>query len=254
MRAIYKAAKTSWRVVAPSWLNDFAFGGHTPVSRFVLAIKARLEQSATHDDIYDESYYLKYSDEVARSARGIVATLQKRIAPASVIDVGCGSGEIIREFAARGTHARGLDYSDAALALCKRRGLDVQKCDLEGDLNSFSDLSADLVLSTEVAEHLPAAYADQYVGLLCAIARRFVVITAATPGQGGTDHVNEQPFSYWIEKFESRGTKYVDDLTKDFRHEWQAVGVDPARASNVLVFAVANSAAELRSSEQDRSI
>jgi hypothetical protein len=69
--------------------------------------------------------------------------------------------------------------------------MEVFKCNLESDSPMATRLTADLVLSIEVAEHLPGAWADRYVNFLYEIAKRAIVITAAIPGQGGTDHVNE---------------------------------------------------------------
>jgi hypothetical protein len=132
---------------------------------------------------------------------------------------------------------RGLDYSDAALAMCRDRGLEVRKFDLEGDTASI-DWKADLAISTKVAEHLPERCANDYVGLLSLMATRFVVMTAARPGQGGTDHVNEQPNEYWIGKFETCGLSHRLDLTESFRKDWRDKGVDMHRASNVMVFQV----------------
>lgn len=236
MSIVYRSIRKAWRILAPASFNDAAFGGRSRFSRAILAGKARLERLATHDDLYDETYYRKYSDEVTRSAVGIVETIMRRLSPTSIIDIGCGSGEVIRRFTEVHVSAKGLDYSDAALAVCRERGLDVQKCDLEGDLARFKQMSADLVISTEVAEHLPAACADGYVDLLCTIAHRYVVLTAAPPGQGGTDHVNEQPNSYWIEKFRAHGVRFLDPQTRAFRQEWASSGVDSARANNVMVF------------------
>lgn len=40
-------------------------------------------------------------------------------------------------------------------------------------------------------------------------------MTAATPGQGGTHHVNLQPREYWQENFKSRGYQYDDTAVSD---------------------------------------
>ncbi|MEL7345935.1 MAG: hypothetical protein AAFN59_13950, partial [Pseudomonadota bacterium] len=93
----------------------------------------------------------------------------------------------------------------------------------------------DIALSTEVAEHLPATIADPYVDFLIAISDT-VIMTAATPGQGGTDHVNEQPNAYWIEKFDARGFAHDAGETEDWRSDWKVRGVDRARAKNVMIF------------------
>jgi SAM-dependent methyltransferase len=236
MSAIYRSIKSTYRQIAPGFAHDYIFGGRSWISRTILKAKLYLESQAGHDDIYDAAYYDRYAEEVAASALQIVGTIKEVLVPSSAIDVGCGSGEMIECFIKAGIPARGMDLSDAALAACASRGLDVAKFDLE-DLNvSPPSWSADIVVSTEVAEHIPASCADRYVSILVQMANNHIVITAAPPGQGGTDHVNEQPYIYWINKFERAGARYSEILTAQFRNSWGIAGVESSRAKNVLVF------------------
>jgi hypothetical protein len=87
----------------------------------------------------------------------------------------------------------------------------------------------------EVAEHLPAACADRYVSLLCQLAP-IVVCSAAKPGQDGTDHVNLQPQSYWIEKFERGGHHHQPDKAKSLSARWSRNGVATFYFDNLMVF------------------
>jgi hypothetical protein len=64
---------------------------------------------------------------------------------------------------------------------------------------------ADLVVCTEVAEHLGQREGNRLVRVIAASAVKWVFFTAATPGQGGHHHVNEQPHEYWRRKFERNG-------------------------------------------------
>jgi ubiquinone/menaquinone biosynthesis C-methylase UbiE len=66
-----------------------------------------MEQAASHNDIYDEDYYKRYTDEVAKSAIVIVDSIEAAIAPKTVIDVGCGSGEILARFVATASRCAG---------------------------------------------------------------------------------------------------------------------------------------------------
>jgi hypothetical protein len=61
-----------------------------------------------------------------------------------------------------------------------------------------------LVICTEVAEHLPANVASQLVSHLVSLSD-VILFTAATPGQGGRHHLNEQPHSYWVALFAQLG-------------------------------------------------
>jgi SAM-dependent methyltransferase len=231
----YRLSKSAYRTIVPRTFDRWVFDGKTPLSRRVLRMKASLERTAAHDDLYDATYYERQEREMALSAKGIAASVVERLPHVrSVVDVGCGSGSVMDALKQRGLSVRGLDYSEAALKICRDKGLEVLKFDLEQG-GEIPNLAADLALSTEVAEHLPPETADSYVDFLVGIAD-IVVITAATPGQGGTDHVNEQPNAYWIEKFAARGFGHDPDETQSWRRDWRARNVDTHRSKNVMIF------------------
>ena len=55
----------------------------------------------------------------------------------------------------------------------------------------------DLVLSLEVAEHLPSECAEAFVESLVNLGP-VILFSAAIPYQGGENHVNEQWPEYWV--------------------------------------------------------
>ena len=129
----------------------------------------------------------------------------------------------------------GLEYAEAALKYCQARRLNVEKFNLEKD--AFTDnRTFDVAISMEVAEHLPGAAAYCYVGLLTRLSP-VIVFTAAPPGQGGTDHVNEQPPSYWILKFQQHGFEHDKELSQRWRENWKAGGdVQGWYHQNLMIF------------------
>lgn len=176
-----------------------------------------------HDRVYDADYYARTVEgPAARSAPEMAATIVEELQPASVIDVGCGTGALLEQLRKRGARVQGLEYSAAGLAYCRGRGLEVRKFDLENDALEAPGVF-DVAVSMEVAEHLPARAAERYVDLLAGLAPT-IVFTAATPGQGGADHVNEQPHSYWIEKFARRGFVHDEVGSQAWRERWKASG------------------------------
>ena len=90
----------------------------------------------------------------------------------------------------------------------------------------------DLVQSLEVAEHLPAAAAEQFVDNLVAHAA-VVLFSAAVPGQGGEHHVNERPYSYWRRLFSDRGYAMFD-LVRPFLNDCRIV--EPWYRFNTFVY------------------
>lgn len=231
---MYKTARQIYRAAVPESLRGAFWNG--PLRGIVLRTKATLEKNADHDELYDAAYYKRQQRLMADSGRKIAAWIKEHYNPSSVLDVGCGSGAIMDGFCELNIPVCGLEYSKVAIEMCTSRGLEVHKFDLESDAMPNEIQPSDLVLSTEVAEHLPEHCADQYIDLCCKFSKGIVLITAAVPGQGGTDHVNEQPNEYWINKFAQRGWNYDRDMTQKCRTDWQSANVDNDRARNVLIF------------------
>jgi hypothetical protein len=61
-------------------------------------------------------------------------------------------------------------------------------------------------------------------------------MSAALPGTGGKDHVNEQPSEYWMAKFAARGFAHDRALVARVREEWRDAGVDPIYFKSLMVF------------------
>lgn len=210
-----------------------------PTSLKALRAKAirLLEKFGLHDEIYDEEYYINTVDRyMTPSCDAIAKSIVSVFSPNSAVDVGCGSGLLLLVLKNHGISCWGLDYSTAAVDICRQRGLKVMKFDLEHD-SLPRGFRADIAISTEVAEHLPESCADRFVDILCSISDN-IVITAAEPGSSyvGTDHVNEKPNEYWIEKFEARPFKFERDLTFSWRQEWKKKNVSPCYIGGLMVF------------------
>ena len=71
----------------------------------------------------------------------------------------------------------------------------------------------DLVLSIEVAEHIPRDRHEALFDFLVSRAGRMIVFSGARPGQGGHGHVAERPELEWREEFTRRGCRFDPALT-----------------------------------------
>jgi hypothetical protein len=189
-------------------------------------------------DIYNEEFYALAQREGVAMAKWLVPVLRRTFVAFSMIDVGCGTGYYVKEW---DSHAIGLEGSAWGIehSLVPRR---VLRHDLRLPLHSnvLVSLWKDLVLSLEVAEHVEQEFADTYVDTLCALGNS-IAITAATPGQGGTAHINEQPHEYWEEKFVRRGFKFDTARHESLRAaifaaEDRGDYVTPWLAPNIQVF------------------
>jgi 2-polyprenyl-3-methyl-5-hydroxy-6-metoxy-1,4-benzoquinol methylase len=170
--------------------------------------KSRQLQHLTDAIIYNKFFYHVQAERAKDSAQVVVPLIQELVRLQSVVDVGCGVGHWAATFHEYGVpHYLGIDGS-----WVPRRYLAIPEDHfLEHDLTSASDISGhyDLVVSLEVAEHLPERYARQFVHLLTSLGD-IVMFSAAIPEQGGGHHVNEQWQSYWADIFATVGYVAVD--------------------------------------------
>ena len=190
---------------------------------------------APHDELYDAAYFEWIERHAVRSAPAIARSIIEDFSPAYVADVGCGTGALLEQLRTANTAALGLEYSEAALEHCRRRGLTVHRFNLEEPVPPEMMPAIDVAVSLEVAEHLPSKLAEPFVDVLCR-ASRAVVFTAATPGQGGRDHVNEQPHDYWIAKFGRRGFRLDAPRVAQWRRQWEGRNVSWFYCKNLMIF------------------
>lgn len=131
----------------------------------------------------------------------------------SMLDIGCGTGSWLSVAKKMGvTNVKGVDgiyVGDSMFCIDK-------KDFLLHNLTESLDLGVeyDVAISLEVAEHLPEMFAENIVNILSKHSK-IILFSAAIPNQGGQNHLNEQPASYWIEKFQNRGYVLFDVLRHD---------------------------------------
>ena len=72
-----------------------------------------------------------------------------------VLDLGCGDGSLLAHLVAeRGCSGYGIEYNDANVLACVRRGVNVLQLNLEDGLAIFEDNSFDVVLQIDTLQHL----------------------------------------------------------------------------------------------------
>jgi hypothetical protein len=126
---------------------------------------------------------------------------------ASCVDVGAGTGRYVHAARQLGLDAAGVERSGVGRRMARERiGVDL----IPFRIGRSSPISADLAYSFEVAEHVPARRARRFVEFVSACAP-LVIMTAASPGQGGTGHLNEQPRAYWVDLFSEQSFSEDED-------------------------------------------
>ena len=74
---------------------------------------------------------------------------------ARVLDLGCGSGELLAHLQQhRGCTGYGVELDDAGVLACVQRGVDVIQLNLDQGLALFADASFDVVLQIDTFQHL----------------------------------------------------------------------------------------------------
>lgn len=194
------------------------------------------------EDIYTKEWVEGDFKDLEGEFRLAANAIYRQFRPGFVWDVGCGPGFMLAQLYDLDVDIKGFDGSQACLDYARER-LNLGCCEhlSRADIRSLTELCGYgcatpwLVLCTEVAEHLDAAHADHLVALLCS-AMAPIIFTAASPGQGGHHHVNEQPPEYWREKFMARGCVYDAAATAELKDRWWGLKRLSHMVRNVMVF------------------
>jgi len=171
--------------------------------------------------VYGTEFFADQTPGSERSARSVLPIAVELLDPASVVDVGCGSGVWAAQAGALGIDDHlGVDGHTPPGSL----RIDPDRF-VAHDLTTPLELGRrfDLVLCLEVAEHLPPEAADVPA----------VLFSAAVPGQSGEHHVNERWPDYWSERFAARGYVAVDAIRP---RVWSDANVDWWYRQNALLF------------------
>jgi SAM-dependent methyltransferase len=158
---------------------------------------------------YDGRFYDANIRMNAPSAAKVVDVLLLAWPIKSVLDVGCALGSWLCEWAEAGIEdfhgVDGLHADDSRLLIDRAHFT-------SADLGAGFDLGRqfDLVQSLEVAEHLPSGTSAAFVASLVRHSRGLVLFSAAPPGQGGENHINEQSYDFCRGYFRDWGYYAID--------------------------------------------
>lgn len=150
------------------------------------------------------------------SPRQVLPLILKKLNIKSICDVGCGIGSWLKVASDLGINEFvGIDgdYIDKDMILVPTNNIifaDLNKVELIPINRKF-----DLVISLEVAEHLPKENAHSFVNFLTQLGD-IVLFSAAIYNQGGQNHLNEQWPNYWNEIFEKNDYVLLDIIRFNF--------------------------------------
>lgn len=180
---------------------------------------------------YGQSFFQGRVARVIKSAAIMGTCINDYFHPKSVVDVGCGDGAFLAEWAKMGVDDYiGIDGEWINPSVLK---IPLEKF-ITHDLNRPIQLSRtyDICTSFEVAEHLEPSSAEDFVRSLTQLSN-VVVFSAAIPGQGGTGHINEQWQDYWQAHFKNFNFESFDCIRPQV---WEEIEVEPCYLQNTLVY------------------
>lgn len=181
---------------------------------------------------YDKKFYENNRVESLKSAKVIVPMiLEYDNNIKSVVDVGCGTGTWLSEFANyKINDIFGIDgkWVNTDMLLISKQNF------ISKDLNERFQLNKkyDLAMSLEVAEHIRAENSDIFIDNLCDLSDT-ILFSAAIPNQFGETHINCNCQDYWVRKFQDRGYTTIDIIRNRI---WDNNDVSYWYKQNIFIF------------------
>ena len=170
-------------------------------------------------DIYTTEWFADRVDgQVTKMEHA--GALDELLHPASVIDVGCATGNMLLWWARYRGGVRIVGVEKYALEARPAMDSNVGRWILHGDAGEpgwwqwFN--CYDLAICVEVAEHMEPGTEHTLVEGLCRLSDQ-VFFTAARPGQHGDGHTNCRERKFWVALFSEQGYERDTELVKQWR-------------------------------------
>lgn len=194
--------------------------------------RPRSVNDASMRKYYGPTYFRSISRPSRTAAETILPYVDEALRPQSIVDVGCGAGawlevwsRVLGKRDILGIDGAYVDEDQLFIPKSVFRALDVgQRFELTRRF--------DLAMALEVGEHLLPKQSEQFVDNLVRLSDR-VLFSAAPPGQGGQNHINERPYEYWKGQFETRGYRTFDYVRP---HALRFPELDPWFRYNPLLY------------------
>ena len=189
---------------------------------------------------YDETFFRYLQQGSTRSAEVIVPIILDRLKISSVLDVGCGAGAWLAQYRKAGLpRSIGVDgdYVTASSLLIPSSAF------VPFDIVQPFDLGErfDMVQCLEVGEHVPTDSSRTLIANLV-LHSDIILFSAAVPGQGGENHINEQPYEFWRSLLAAHGFSPYDFLRPLIRGNSH---VEPWYRHNAILYVAENARASL---------
>jgi len=146
---------------------------------------------------------------------GVFDYLLSEFNPSSIVDVGCGEGQLMEYFHYNEVQVHGID------------GLEYNKDNAASDIKDrivvhdytngpLHPIDVDMVISCEFVEHVHKRFMANFLPQF--VYCETLVFTHAIEDQQGYHHVNCENDPYWINLMTSLGMVYLEDKTMEARN------------------------------------
>lgn len=186
--------------------------------------------------IYTADWLQRVEAMERASALVMARTIAHELCPSSVLDLGAGPCTHANALLACAQDVVAVDGSRHAARFAAPAVRFVH-----ADLCQPLDLQRtfDVVLCLEVVEHLPEAAEDVLCRTMARHTGRWLIATAAAPGQRGRHHLNLKPLPFWVDKLSALDLVHDGQRVARWRSAWRASGVRDYFVDNLMVFSAA---------------
>ena len=204
-------------------------------------LKLKVTPSVNKTDEFDPRVYnAKQFDRPKEPYYALAEIADKLLKPKSVIDVGCANGFTIEWWLKHGIKADGIEGAKAAFKLMpaavRRR---VKLWDLRKPLPLGK--SYNLVLFTEVAEHIKPKYENVMLKSVVGLVEKYLLISWSDKwddfkGTKRQEHFNPRPKAYVKKRLTALGLKFEPRLTEQLNLNLKETAAYQHWKNNLLIF------------------
>ena len=173
--------------------------------------------------MYDRAYYQSYKDQPyersevwTRLFQNFAAHIVRDVRPGSALDAGCAMGFLVEALRDRGVEAYGFDISDFALSQARE---DIRPFLWQASAATPLERDYDVIISTEVLEHLSPMEAEAAVENICNHTSDVIFSSSPDDFREAT-HLNVRGPEYWAELFAQHGFYRDVDYDVDYIATW----------------------------------
>ena len=107
-----------------------------------------------YSQLTEEDLARRHSPENRVRQQQLLKGLARHTGNRRLLDVGCGDGQLLQTAKDEGWDASGIDLSEAAIRLCRKRGLDASRTDFFSE--SLDERRFGVIIMSELIEHVPS--------------------------------------------------------------------------------------------------